>query len=136
MSTTSIDPASGKKWMHAIGLDMAAECEGISQGKKPPLDMDLAPRGQIVENKRSSFPDIWLGQGGLLSIRPALRDRIDAHDPGRHYIWPMTHLTERGVQYDGEFFAFVPAVHASAMAARGRYGTRGRRPQHAAAKAA
>jgi hypothetical protein len=58
---------------------------------------------------------MWWGENGPLTISLALKDLIEAHDPGRHHIWPMTLLTKRGVQYEGEHFGFVPGVHASAL---------------------
>lgn len=109
------DRASGGKWMHAIGLDDAAECSQVFKGKNAPLNLDLVPRTMIVEKKRASFPDMWWGEGGLLIISPALKNLIEAHDPGQHYIWPMTLLTKRHVEYEGAHFGFVPGVHASAL---------------------
>jgi hypothetical protein len=58
---------------------------------------------------------MWWGQGGLLIISPALKNLTEAHDPGRHYIWPMTLLTKRHMEYGGAHFGFVPGVHASAL---------------------
>lgn len=96
-------------------VDAASEPAEAFKGAKVPLDMNLVPRAQIVIKKRSGFPDLWSGENGLMTISLALKDLIEAHDPGRHYIWPMTLLTKRHVEYEGAHFGFVPGVHTSAL---------------------
>jgi hypothetical protein len=49
ISTETFDKASGEKWMHAIGLDDAAECSQVFKGKNAPLNLELVPRTMIVE---------------------------------------------------------------------------------------
>jgi hypothetical protein len=113
--TEGFDQVSGKKWGQSLPPGVGAPTSMIFKGENKPLDMDLVPRTQIVIKKRSSFPDMWWGENGLLTISLALKDIIEAHDPGRHYIWPMTLLTKRHVEYEGAHFGFVPGVHASVL---------------------
>ncbi|MGB3688708.1 MAG: DUF1629 domain-containing protein, partial [Jannaschia helgolandensis] len=94
---------------------MAAVYADIFKGERGDLDLALLPKVFVVEKKRKVFPDMWWGENGLFIISDALRRVIEAHDPGKHIIWPVEMLTKRGEPYPGPFFGFVPAVHAAAI---------------------
>ena len=116
ISTTAYDPRTKSDWPLAKqSRKMAAVYEGIFQGKRGDLDPALLPKVFVVEKKRKVFPDMWWGVSGLLIISDALRRVVEAHDPGKHIIWPVEMLTKRGEPYPGPFFGFVPAVHAAAI---------------------
>ncbi|SEL80771.1 hypothetical protein SAMN04488526_3579 [Jannaschia helgolandensis] len=116
ISTSSYDLRTKSGWPLALkSVKMAAVYAGIFKGERGDLDPALLPKVFVVEKKRKVFPDMWWGESALLIISDALRRVIEAHDPGKHIIWPVEMLTKRGQPYPGPFFAFVPAVHAAAI---------------------
>jgi hypothetical protein len=115
ISTDAVDPETDRPWQDAVGLDKAVEVACVFHGDEKLFDRTDLPLGFILAKPRKAFPDMWAAQDSLMIISDALRDLIEAHDPGVHMIWPVTMQTKRGERYPGPFFGLVPMVHAAAI---------------------
>ena len=109
------------EWKANVGVHERADASGIFKGDPGRLDPAQMPARFVIPRKRKSFPDLWWGSGGLFVISGALRDLIEAHDPGLHQIWPMEMVTKRDEPYPGTFFGLSVVGRAAAITEEGSH---------------
>jgi hypothetical protein len=115
ISTETVHPETLEPWHEAVGLERAVKFARLFHGDQKSLESADLPLAVVVAKARKAFPDMWHAQDKLLIISQALRDIIEALDPGTHKIWPVAMMTKRGDRYPGPFFGFMPMVHAAAI---------------------
>ncbi len=115
ISTETVHPETLEPWHEAVGLGCAVKVARLFHGDQKSLESADLPLAVVVAKARKAFPDMWHAQDDLLIISQALRDIIEAHDPGVHKVWPLRLMEKRGEHYPGPFFGFLPMVHASAI---------------------
>ncbi|MEO0862318.1 MAG: hypothetical protein AAFY65_17055 [Pseudomonadota bacterium] len=105
-------------------VEEQADYSDVFHGKQRALtvndiELEKLPRTLILQKSYKQIRDLCWAEGGQIVISDALRQIIEAHDPGQHIIWEQVIRTKRKGPKPGPFFGLIIGPRASAIVEKG-----------------